>query len=538
MQKLARSVVILTLCASNAFAAEFDIQTWIDDQVAAKEVLAVTAAHLKGDDVRFFAGGTLAPGGSPVDENTQFQIGSISKAFTNLLLAEMVEHGKVRYDTTLGELLADDIAFGNEAVADITLLQLATHTSGLPRLPVNLAPTDTLDPYKNYDKNKLLVGVGSSRLRQPLGTHYSYSNFGVGLLGHLLGRVHGGGYGAAMDEFVIGPLGLDRTGLDTADQSAAGFRNGKVVPDWTITALAGAGALRSTAADMMSIAAVLLGSADSPFKHDLAEDRVIKSDASSGFAVTRVWHVADSDDGKIFWHNGGTGGFWSFFGWRPATNEAVVILVSGNPDPTGVGLGWLNRKPFPAAAADVDEALFGQYRLTPAFGIGVFAINGTLVAQATGQPPFALTPLGDDWFSIDVVDASVHFVREDGNVVALELAQNGALQRLERVADTAAVASREEQQIPPDQLQDYAGEYPTGGPVTFTIRVAETGLEAQVTGQPFIPIYSKGDDKFFYKVVDAEIHFERDEDGNVAALTLYQGSVTLRGEKSADTARK
>ena len=93
------------------------------------------------------------------------------------------------WDAAIGELLGSDFAFANDAVADISLLQLATHTSGLPRLPANLAPTDQLDPYKGYDEDALLQGIATARDKQPLGNHYAYSNFGVGLLGYLLGRL-------------------------------------------------------------------------------------------------------------------------------------------------------------------------------------------------------------------------------------------------------------------------------------------------------------------------------------------------------------
>lgn len=526
-------MLLLSIAAAEARGSDFDVQAWIDEQVASNSVLAATVAHLKDGRVRHYAAGTLTPGSDTLpDADTQFQIGSITKAFTNLLLAEMVEQGKVGYDTTIGDILDDEIAFANPAVAEITLLQLATHTSGLPRLPVNLTSTDPADPYKGYDDKLLLAGVASSRSRQPLGNHYTYSNFGVGLLGYLLGVVHGGGYEAALAERIVEPLGLERTGFETADGSAAGFRNGRVVVDWTIESLAGAGALRSTANDLMRVALIMLGLDDSPLAHDLAADRAIESPAT-GFDVTRVWHVASSGAGKIYWHNGGTGGFWSFLGWRPDTAEAVAILVSGDPDPTPIGMQWLEAEPPDPDPVDIDETLFGQYELSPDFGVGVFEKGGMLFTQATGQTPFQLSPVGDDWYAIGLVDASIRFVRADGEVVAVELAQNGMLQRAEKTADAAEALARTEVAMPRDALTEYVGAYPARQPpVTFTIRLGDAGLEAQLTGQQFLPIYPKGEDVFFYKVVDAELHFERDDDGNVSALTLHQGPATIRAEKS------
>jgi CubicO group peptidase (beta-lactamase class C family) len=482
-------------------------------------------------EIRYFAGGRLAPDSEQVpDANTQFEIGSITKAFTDLLLAEMVEREMVSYDSTLGDLLGGDVKFANAAVADITLLQLATHTSGLPRLPVNLAPTDQLDPYKGYDEDALLKGIAAARDKQPLGNHYAYSNFGVGLLGFVLGRVHGGGYMEALEQLVIQPLGLNQTGFERAAHSATAFRGGQVVKDWSLDALAGAGSLRSTASDLARFARIQLGQIENPLLHDLDADREILARAGS-FDITRVWHVGESPDGRIFWHNGGTGGFWSFFGFRPATGEAVAILVSGDPDPTGIGLQWLGFEAKPPPNQSIDESILGQYDLNPGFGIGVYAINGTLVAQASGQVPLGLQRVDEDWYAMDVADASLHFIRDGGTVVALELAQNSMLQRAAKTSDTAAALAKAEVETSREELAAYVGEYTLNPSVKFTIRLGEENLEAMLTGQPFFPIYAKGDDQFFYKVVDAELHFERDENGDVNALVLHQGGIVQRAEK-------
>lgn len=513
-------------------AESFDMQSWIDDRVDAGEVLAVTAVHFDDGEVTHFAGGSLSPGSEEAPgPATQFQIGSITKAFTDLLLAELVAAGKVRYDATIGSLVGDDVEFANPDVAAITLLELATHTSGLPRLPANLAPKDPLNPYAGYDESQLLAGLAAARAGQPLGDHYAYSNFGVGLLGYLLGRVHGGGYSAALDERVITPLGLARTGTQSDGVVAAGFRNGQVVPAWDLDALAGAGALWGTTADFLRLARIQLGAIDNPLRHELADDLEIVTGGPDGFDVTRVWHVAPADGGSIYWHNGGTGGYWSFFGFRPGANEAVAILVSGDADVTGVGLQWLGASERDRAPASVDEAVFGQYRLTPDAGIGVYAVNGRLAAQLSGQPPLPLSAVGDDWYAVDVSDASLRFVREDGAVVAVELAQNGTVQRAERIADVAGALSKQSVELSRSALEAYVGEYPINAAAKFTIRLGGDGLEAQITGQPFFPIFAKGDDVFFYKVVDAELHFERDDTGAVIALVLHQGPITQRAER-------
>lgn len=534
MRRLCRAGMLSLFAASLCLAAHAqraDVQTWIDAQVSDGKALSISAAWLQDGKVAYASGGVAGPDRDrAIDGDSQYQIGSVTKAFTNLLLAEMVAANAVTYDTTVGDVLGDDFEPVNPAVADISLEQLATHTSGLPRLPVNLVPTNPLDPYAGYDEEALLQGLAASRAGQPLGRHYAYSNFGVGLLGYLLGRVDGGGFRQALQQHILAPLQLADTRF-TPDNGVAGFRGGRVVPDWRLDSLDGAGGLWSTTSDLVRLARLQLGQLAHPLEQALPDNFDVRDAGPDGFRVTRVWHVADSDAGTVFWHNGGTGGFWSFFGFRPATSEALAILVSGDSDPTGVGLDWFGRKAFAADTDAPDPALFGQYELAPGVGIGIYADNQQLLGQLSGQPPLALIPVGDDWYAAGAVDASIRFVRSGGRVDTLELVQNGVTQTARRRADTADALARTAIELSRETLAQYTGEYTINPMAKFTIRLADAGLEAQITGQPFFPIFAKDDDVFFYKVVDAELHFERDADGDVVALTLHQGSIRQRAEK-------
>ena len=515
-----------------------DRQDWVDEQVASGAALAIVVGERRGGATRHYAGGSISPADTApaAGPDTQFQIGSVTKAFTHLLLAEMTAAGDVDYDTTLGELLGErgtGIEFANAAVAETTLLELATHTSGLPRLPANLTPADAADPYRSYGEAALLAGLAAARQKQPLGDHYAYSNFGAGLLGWLLGRVEGSGYEAALRERVLNPLGLDSTTFEPAGDAATGYRSGERAPAWSFDALAAAGALWSTSTDLMRLTRWYLDSAVTGLRHDPAADLEIVVERAGPYRLTRVWHMAASAKGPVYWHSGRTGGYGAFLGFRPATGEAVTILVSGDTDPTAAGLEWLGGEPRPADAPAPDTTVTGQYRVTPQFGIGVFASGGRLLAQASGQPPLSLTPLGDDWYAIDVADASVHFVRGEGGTaaVALELVQNGVVQRAEKVAEQAATAGRTEKALPREALVEYTGEYAISESARFTIRLGDEGLEVRLTGQPFLPVYPGGDDRFFYRAVDADLLFERDADGRVDALVLHQGPIRQRAER-------
>ena len=148
-----------------------------------------------------------------------------------------------------------------------------------------------------------------------------------------------------------------------------------------------------------------------------------------------------------------------------------------------------------------------------------------------GQMPLGLHRIKDDWYAMEVADASLHFIREDDKVVALELAQNSMLQRAAKTSDTAAALAKTAVEMSREELAAFVGVYRMNPSIDFTIRLGDETLEAMLTGQAFFPVFARGDDKFFYKVVDAELHFERDEEGNVNALVLHQGGIVQRAER-------
>ncbi len=525
-------LVAMATSGGAAVAEPMKLEEWMNVALAEGDTLAVAAFAVSDGRTLFYEQGQRTPGGSPTDRNTQFEIGSLTKVFTNLLLADLVAEGRVSYDTVIADLLPEAFVFDNAEVGRITLAQLATHRSGLPRLPANLAPSDPADPYQGYDEQRLLRGLASARPRQPLGSQYAYSNFGVGLLGHLLGEIDGRGYQQALTARVLSPLALSATGFTRGSNRAAAYRNGKVVSDWSMDdALAGAGGLISNVSDLARFAESLLG------RHPGLDDALLRSvepvvaDTDIGFQLSRAWHVAAAPAGPVYWHNGGTGGFFSVFAYQPDSGRSLGILVSGGEDPTGYALDWFSAEVEAPEPPSPDESVMGQYALTPDIGVGVFVRDAQLMAQVSGQVALPLTPLGDDWYAYHSVDASLHFLREQGVVTGLELAQGGALQRAPRVAAQATIPDREAVSVSPEQLDDYVGEYLLAPGFVFTVRRTGEQLEAMLTGQPFLPIYAERRDVFFYKVVDAELHFERDANNRVKALVLHQGAVEQRAVK-------
>ncbi|MFF1902293.1 serine hydrolase domain-containing protein [Kitasatospora sp. NPDC058218] len=191
----------------------------------------------------------------PVRADTRFELGSVTKTFTGLLLAEMAARGEVGYDDPIDRYLPADAAPGYPHERPITLLHLATHTSGLPRLPVGLlpamAPRWFTSPYATFGPAHLLRALPRTPVRGTPGAQVRYSNLGCGLLGLLLANAAGQRYDDLLEARVCGPLGLVDTSCGPGREDAAGYRRGRRVPSFRLPALPGAAALRSTADDML-----------------------------------------------------------------------------------------------------------------------------------------------------------------------------------------------------------------------------------------------------------------------------------------------
>ncbi|SIO33956.1 CubicO group peptidase, beta-lactamase class C family [Singulisphaera sp. GP187] len=205
------------------------------------------------------------------DGQTVFEIGSVTKVFSAALLAEMSGRGEVGIDQPVAELLPPEVRMPSRRGEPITLAHLSEHTSALPRLPGNLWPTvtDQKNPYRDYQVSHLYEYLKGARVGFPPGTGAAYSNLGAGLLGHVLSLRAGLPYGELMAERILRPLGLTDTAIalseDQASRLAPGHdAMGKPTANWDLPTLAGAGALRSTADEMVSFLRANLGPPDSP----------------------------------------------------------------------------------------------------------------------------------------------------------------------------------------------------------------------------------------------------------------------------------
>ncbi len=541
MKNLVRrcSAALLGLMISSAEAKPpADVQARLDAFAKGKSG-GVSVAWVDADGVAFFSAGKIsADDARAITPDTQFEIGSVTKVFTALLLAESERLGKVsRNDSAAKFLLPADDA-DQAKLAKITLLSLTTHSSGLPRLPANIGPNPdgNPDPYATYDRAALVAGLRLHGPTAPVGRTVAYSNFGVSVLGEALGAAWGTTYAAALEAHVLAPLGLKHTALGLPGTAlpegmAPGHGpDGKRVGNWTFLACAPAGALRSSARDLAIFLQAARAEAEAPLHAAFAATTTAQRPVEDmGGQIGMGWFLQGDAARPVVWHNGGTGGYRSFVGFVPGADGAgVAVLTNHQASVDELGgelLGVKSAKPTVTAVKDA-ATYIGRYPLTPTFAIEISSRGGALTGQGTGQPPFMMREIASDRFAVVGVDATISFERDAaGTITALTLHQNGA--DLRGVKD----ASAKEILLPPAVLAEYPGQYRLSPEAVFTVGLGEGGLSVQLTGQRANPVFASAKDEFFLKVVLARISFTRDAAGKVTGLVLHQNGQDLPAKR-------
>lgn len=276
-------------------------------------------------------------GGARPDARTIYEIGSITKTFTAALLAGLDRENRVRLDDPVRLQLPASVRVPS-ARGDITLLHLATHTSGLPRLPDDLdrAPFDAADPYAGYGLDRLFGFLSRVAPDRAPGARYEYSNFGFAVLGQALAFGLDLPWEEAVLSRVVRPLGLADTRVtldaDLRARLAPGTdARGRPARNWDLNAHAPAGALKSTTADLLAYVAALLGHGPEPLAGDLAACRAVRfRPADQPFELGLAWHLMPlgSTGRRYVFHNGGTGGYSSVIVYLPDRDVGVTILAN------------------------------------------------------------------------------------------------------------------------------------------------------------------------------------------------------------------
>jgi len=448
--------------ADSPMPSDAEIRTILAQRVDEfHQSVGIVVGMIGPDSRKVVSYGALEKGDPRVlNGDTVFEIGSVTKVFTSLLLSDMVQRGQVALTDPVSKYLPAGVKMPQRNGKQITLLDLATHTSGLPRIPANMQPKDPGNPYADYSAPQLYEFLSSYELPRDIGAQYEYSNLGGGLLGHVLTLRAGMDYEALVRARITGPLEMKNTSIALSPEMKARLAVGhddklKPVANWDLPTLPGAGALRSTANDMLTFLAANIGGYNkTPLASAMAAMLDVRRPSGRpGLDVALAWHIYSSPQGgSVIWHNGGTGGYRSFIGYDPKTRIGVVVLANAETAAgvDDIGLHLLNPKaPLLGAAAfqppkerkevAVDPKLFdkyaGRYQLAPNFILTITREGDHLFAQATGQPKFELFAESEKEYFLKVVDAQISFDADSGGavnqLVLHQAGQNAPAKRIE-----------------------------------------------------------------------------------------------------------
>ena len=434
-----------SVASARAFPSDSAVLALIKQRVEEKRSAGIVVGLLEPDGrTRVIAYGDPGPGRPPLDANSVFEIGSISKVFTATALAELVKQGKVSLDDPVQKYLPSSVHVPSRNGKVITLGNLSEQNSGLPRMPNNFHPANPANPYVDYGAPQLYEFLNGYQLTRDPGAEFEYSNVGVGLLGHALSLATGKSYEELERSLVWTPLGMTHTAITLTPWMQQHLvlghdEQGNVVSNWDLDALAGAGAIRSTMSDMLKFADANLHPERGPLERAMSFAHEVRAKAGPmGIGLNWLSLYAGAD--TIVWHNGGTGGYRTYIGLLPSRKMAVVVLTNtGGTGADDIGMHLLSPAlPLAPRPAPVKQRVAitlpaatlaryaGTYQLAPTFAIEVTADGDALYAQPTGQQKFRLWPETELDFFIREVDAQVTFVRDSsGAVSALVLHQGG-----------------------------------------------------------------------------------------------------------------
>src|SRR5579871_3954828 len=483
------ALVCLLAVPANAGLLPERVEKAAQERIAAGAAQTLVFGVVDGDKSEVVAFGKLDDGKSP-DGDTVYEIGSITKTFTATLLAREVVAGRLTLDTPLAQLL-DGLKVPSRNGKQITLGGLATQYSGLPRLPANMQPVDAANPYADYDAAKLKAFLAEYELPRDPDASYEYSNLGFGLLGYALAQSQHASYAALVGETIFAPLGMTMSGLAFTDAMRAHLApghddGGKPAKNWDLDALAGAGAIRSSANDMVRYLRANMGLDPSPLAEAMKFAQTPRRDVNGRMRIGLAWMTTARG---IVWHNGGTGGYRSFLGFDADRRKGVIVLSNMAADVDDLGFAVLNpdarlRPSFKVAElsdASLDDYV-GTYKISDKMLIKIFRMQDGLYARGTGQAAIPIFPSAPNEFFARVLGISATFTRDaSGAVTGMTLHQNGDHQA-PRLAASELPPEPVEIARDPATLGVYAGTYKFSFGI-LGVALKGDHLEAQLGGQ-------------------------------------------------------
>ena len=418
-----------------------DIQRIVDDRVVTyHDAVGLIVGVIEPAGRRLFVRGPAQFGNDdPVDGDTIFEIGSVSKVFTALALTDEARRGELSLTDPVTKYLPAGSTMPQHGGKPITLLDLATHTSGLPNMPPNVAVTNFNDPNADMNQDQLLKSVAAYELTRDPGTTYQYSNAGYELLGLVVAEAAHTDFETVVKSRIFGPLKMTSThftpSLEEKDKYSAGYDGHlQPVPHERLPSLPGSGGMRSTANDLLNFLASNIGINPSPLAPAMAD--MVKTQRPTQYRELKAaigWHVATLHKVEMVWENGQTGGYRAFIGFVPKKRIGVVVLSNSANTIDDIGVHLLDKDtPLRPLHREVEikpaqlDNYIGRYVVDENFALNVTRDGDKLYVQPTGQPRAELFFMGDDQFFLRVANGTVTFQTDgSGRARSLSLTQNG-----------------------------------------------------------------------------------------------------------------
>jgi serine-type D-Ala-D-Ala carboxypeptidase/endopeptidase len=470
-----------------------------------------------------------------------FEIGSISKLFTGLLLAQAVERGELSLDDTLGQLLRGTVDFASGRVAAISLRQLVTHSSCLPRQFGN--GRDFEAQIRDADRVDLLLALERQQIDATAPCPALYSNYGIALLAEVLVRRYDKPWELLVRERITEPLAMRDTRVQLGDQSdrlVPAFSGPSSASAWPMKAFAGAGGLRASAQDMVVFGRALLQGRAGPLG-PAAERLLTPLGTYEGREIGYAVFIHGPPERRTYSHDGLTGGYRALLTLSPDNGEVLVALVSNRQAPLSAmaQAWWARRYPVSDRAIDLPPSalapLAGVYRADNGLALTVTLDDGRLYVRSRGGVFRAYIAVAPDSFTRPAGGARVDFAREGTRVTGLTLEQAGNRFRTTRTTQPVP----EQVVLRAGAAQAFVGHFvvanASGPKIAFDVRDEHGQLMVRSTRfpwEPVLPIPGQVD-RFRYDNPEAELQFERDVSGRVVALVLHQRG-TLRALRTPD----
>ncbi len=554
-------------------AQETTITTEVKENIQARvesgENVGISVAFVNGDRVDFYNYGTTdLKQNVQVDEHSVYEIGSISKVFTCIMLADEVLKGRMKLSDPIANYLPKTVTVPIRNGREITLLDLATHTSALPRMPDNFNPKDPRNPYVDYTPELIYEFMSSYELTRDIGSEYEYSNYAMGLLGHILELHTGKSYEELLIEKIAHPCNMISTRLVLTDSMknhlAKPHAQGVEVSNWDLTGLAGAGGIRSTTADMVRFLQANMGvSHPAIFEAMQLSQQVAYENEANQFKIGLGWHYAQNGDDTIIWHNGATAGYKSFTGFIEGTQKGVVVLGNADTDIGRIGMKLLGdprplEVPKPSIATIVNKEIDAngiesaiklykqlQVEQSDAYKFDENQLN-TLAYQYLGEDnnkvalelfklnvasfPDASNPydsLGEAYLKVgDTTQAITNYKKS----LELNPANDNAKNVLIELGVDKSKLTKDVD-VSEEMLETYCGQYELQPGFIITVTRIEKQLLAQATGQPQFELFASDYNKFYLKVVEAQVTFHANDKGKIDSLTLHQNGQNMPAKR-------